>query len=475
MLRNFIHRGLTHTTRPMFVSQCRWVSKKASTDILNSYLEYWNHIRFRQGWAKPQFTSDEVKGLLEDAAEHAAAIYEELDKESSEPKLRKRGGESIAFLSGVGYDPVEHPERFVRELVHSTLSDVTGYVEGLTTEKVDSLMTARHKHRLIITQLENLRRDLEWSTYKAKDKAANLITEAIEVLQNEKETCDEEEDEEEAKPKIHINVTSHAQSVKNLVEKTDIKWEKVKEDPSTYNEELKGLQEKCAESTAVLMKDLLALQQEVQSAVKEGSKADEEIKSEILKIHGLLGTVDEVSKRIQVLKTATENEMSRQKEEEKVQQAAEETKKTLAKLNTWFRTLVDTMSSPSTWSSITIKPDFNERNGPHYSLISTYVPNLLPNTCEVNVNHDVLKISGTCAPTKQDIEKSLSPIVQAAAKDPQSAASLMQRNHEEFAQYLSQGRWGTFTKYYTLPCQLPSHAVRAQVSIRAGGISFWGR
>eukprot|EP01064_Diplonema_japonicum_P029217 TRINITY_DN4661_c0_g1_i1.p1 TRINITY_DN4661_c0_g1~~TRINITY_DN4661_c0_g1_i1.p1 ORF type:complete len:466 (+),score=102.62 TRINITY_DN4661_c0_g1_i1:47-1399(+) len=433
--------------RSAFSRQLRMLTTQKSdhaSAIQQSYLQYWDHIRFRKGWATPQFTSDSVKGLLQDAADHSAAIYEYLDSSNTEPRLRKRGGEAIAFLSGVSYDPIDHPDRFIRELVHSTVSDASGYVEGLTTSKIDELMNAQNKHRVIITQMQNLKSDLEWSSYKSKEKAMGLIDEAIKVLREEEETA-----------ALQINVTSHAKSVQDLVEATDIKWENVKQDPTSYSEELAKVQEKCQESTSNLMKDLLSLQQQTQTAVAEGVPADETVKSEIVKIHNLLETVDEVAKRISVLQTATESELERQEKTAKQKEEKEETE-------TWLKTLATTMLNPDTWKPIGIKPEFSERNGPQFSLISTYLPSLSPDTCEVNVNGDVLSITGSCLPTKGEVEQIVEQLTQALRKNPSRSQTIFNRQQNDFARYLSKGKWGSFEKYYTLPAPLPSNAVRAQ-------------
>ena len=60
-----------------------------------------------------------------------------LDEMDPSFKMRVQGGSSCEYLWEVDFHPPNEPTRFVRELVHATLKDAKGYVEGLTEKQVN--------------------------------------------------------------------------------------------------------------------------------------------------------------------------------------------------------------------------------------------------------------------------------------------------------------------------------------------------
>ena len=65
-------------------------------------------------------------------------------------KMRVQGGSSCEYLWEVDFHPPNEPTRFVRELVHATLKDAMGYVEGLTEKQVNSFVSEYFESRLCL-------------------------------------------------------------------------------------------------------------------------------------------------------------------------------------------------------------------------------------------------------------------------------------------------------------------------------------
>ncbi len=111
--------------------------------IADAYNKYFDHIRFRNGWAEPQFTRHEVKDLFDEAAYIVARIRQYLDgKAKGEARLRQLDGEAQKFLHGESAAAMvkKNPRSFVLGVVDATFRDAIGYVEGLNRATVVQLV-----------------------------------------------------------------------------------------------------------------------------------------------------------------------------------------------------------------------------------------------------------------------------------------------------------------------------------------------
>eukprot|EP00296_Roombia_truncata_P007548 JP445989.1.p1 GENE.JP445989.1~~JP445989.1.p1 ORF type:complete len:623 (-),score=66.96 JP445989.1:370-2238(-) len=114
--------------------------RDAATQVLDAYNDFFNHIKFRKGWAVAPFKQSHVQPLLEEAAEYVAEIRAKLDAANPEFKMRLVDGAAKEFLWSVDYDPLQLPRKFVDELTHASFCDANGYVEGLTKERIDQYL-----------------------------------------------------------------------------------------------------------------------------------------------------------------------------------------------------------------------------------------------------------------------------------------------------------------------------------------------
>ena len=131
--------------------------------IFDAYCEYFNHIRFRNGWAKPAFSKAFVTPSFRDAAECVFLIRKFLDEMNA--KSRKGEGPSVLrMLDGNAQTFLHSPEAtkklslgrwpFAAAVVHETMKDSKGYVEGLDEPTVEILA---EKYRTQIPRYENRR------------------------------------------------------------------------------------------------------------------------------------------------------------------------------------------------------------------------------------------------------------------------------------------------------------------------------
>lgn len=127
---------------------------------------FWDNTKFRHGWAHPSFTLDQVSPLLELAAEIVVRIRSQLDQTEPGPKLRLTEGIRLVlerftfrFLTpGSAREyfwkissavALKKKRTFVRGLVHATLSDANGFVEGLTAEAIDAVFNSVYDREAI--------------------------------------------------------------------------------------------------------------------------------------------------------------------------------------------------------------------------------------------------------------------------------------------------------------------------------------
>jgi len=109
-------------------------------DIQHSYESFWDHIRFKRGWAVPPFSRQESLPLLHRSATIAAAVRMHLDKINPGFKIRLTDGIAREFFWTIQYDPWSQPEEFVQRTVHSTFQDGRGYTDGLTKDVLEDML-----------------------------------------------------------------------------------------------------------------------------------------------------------------------------------------------------------------------------------------------------------------------------------------------------------------------------------------------
>eukprot|EP00667_Euglena_gracilis_P002991 EG_transcript_2998 len=112
-------------------------SRREVLGVVDAYAHFWAQPKFAEGLAAPPCRPEDVADLLHRAAAIVVYIRRHLDREDSEPKVRVAEGSAHEYLWSLAYDPRQHPDRFVRELVHATFQDSVGYVEDLTEACVD--------------------------------------------------------------------------------------------------------------------------------------------------------------------------------------------------------------------------------------------------------------------------------------------------------------------------------------------------
>eukprot|EP00659_Diplonema_papillatum_P018249 gene18249-28123_t len=370
MLRKVIATGAKAQVRhamPRTMRFCSGVAapkafdRGAAAEIVESYKEYWQHIRFKKGWATPPFSLESVEPLLKEAAKHTAHIMAALNKSQDGHSLRKRGGESNMFLANVGYSPQQYPRRFVRELVHASVSDARGYVDSLTEEEVDRLMQdlkaleeshcASHELRALAQKYDAFAADEEpdperlphmdalrspppknWAAARA------LIAQAVAILENptppppasaaasppsQPGAPAKAAGQQEAPPPREVGLSEaqwekYSETLRRLAAAEEVKWENVKNDPAGYAEELDKTQTDCTKCSSDLSADLKKLERELGLLVKEESgvpavtAALKSLREQIRRLNKMLQAVDEISRRIHTLQTAVHKEIQRQ-------------------------------------------------------------------------------------------------------------------------------------------------------------------
>ena len=113
--------------------------------LAKGYGDFFNHIGLRKSWRSVPFVLDDVQSFFGAAAVIVIALRAEL--EAARPNvvvIRMLDGSAKEYLWGIRSNPnpslhtaVEN-QRFVSDLVHATMKDANGYVEGLTQHRVDA-------------------------------------------------------------------------------------------------------------------------------------------------------------------------------------------------------------------------------------------------------------------------------------------------------------------------------------------------
>jgi len=129
--------------------------------VVRSYGTYWDHIRFRKGWATPAFQPRDVEKHFQESAEYVVRIRRHLDSVNPGMKMRMLDGTAQTYLQQVTKEDVLNKPLFVNRLVHHTMQDAKGYVEGLSRQTVEDMISVMEKHRRVSTPpLRRLQDDL---------------------------------------------------------------------------------------------------------------------------------------------------------------------------------------------------------------------------------------------------------------------------------------------------------------------------
>jgi hypothetical protein len=116
--------------------------------VADAYRDHWRQLPFRRGWSSAAFELEGCEQVLHTAAVVVVRIRDVLDALSPGVKLRQVDGSARHFLARARRSPNpallfddqhEYAASFVRSLVHHSLRDGNGYVEGLTEVRVDEL------------------------------------------------------------------------------------------------------------------------------------------------------------------------------------------------------------------------------------------------------------------------------------------------------------------------------------------------
>jgi len=330
--------------------------------VKNAYSSFWDHIKFKKGWAKPCISKEEVDHLLNEAAKIVVRIRKEMDKEDPTFKLRMLEGNAREYLWTVTRHCKHNPQKFIRDIVHATFKDANGYVEGLTAEKIDQLIEKYSVKKLTVDQLQK-----QWEEINEKfksvlfnpsfqDSADNMkiyqqisngfstVLSALcdldekknkvsEPPQEDSDTENRSESESKAEPeepepqqpvnqpnliiqKVSDDVGVIKTGIKSLAQASEeLNLEELSNDSKHADMVIKDLNQKCLVYTEDLMKDLLNLDQVVLSQEEKPLR-----KAQVNNIQGLLNDVDTIKQKLlnirNELKQRENEKLKRKKEEE---------------------------------------------------------------------------------------------------------------------------------------------------------------
>lgn len=136
--------------------------------VYRAYCNYYDHMKFRKGWETPFFDREKCRENWMGAAEYVVRIRRVLDEQQPGQKLRMKDGAAQEFFHSPAAKKLGDGTsfEFLVALVHATLRDAVGYVEGLNRQKVSELLRALSEYR-----------------YNPKIHALHNIAEIDEVLQ----------------------------------------------------------------------------------------------------------------------------------------------------------------------------------------------------------------------------------------------------------------------------------------------------
>ena len=110
----------------------------AAREIERCYGDFFNFLPFRKGWKTPPFTAGAAAGPFRRAARIVAAARKR-DLDDGGFTLTAVDGAARDFMHGVdARTPLD--DAFRDSLVHATLQDANGYVNGATRDRVDAFI-----------------------------------------------------------------------------------------------------------------------------------------------------------------------------------------------------------------------------------------------------------------------------------------------------------------------------------------------
>jgi len=136
--------------------------------VVHSYADFFLHISFRKGWAKPPFQYHDVFHLFVRSAYVVVRIRLHLDSMTSGIKIRQLDGSARDWMWTVTENPANDTikeEQFVRNLIHKTLCDAKGYVEGLSEGLVDKYIDELiNENPNLVEEIKRVEKMKNWLT-----------------------------------------------------------------------------------------------------------------------------------------------------------------------------------------------------------------------------------------------------------------------------------------------------------------------
>lgn len=232
--------------------------KAEKANLLQAYGQFFKNISFARGWARPPFVYQDIKHLLDEAADIVVRIRTYC-KQSHEMRTQPIEGAGVEFL----YTLHEKPSNevvFVNDLVHATFSDANGYVapldESLVTRYIEQIRKYKekrekqqcpelvdqlsHLHTLFDVALPELIKDENakneiWGKVTELTKALEQIIEKQKQAALAKEEEERRKEEEEKKKREQEEV--EGQKRKELEEVEAQKRKEAEEEANHSNEE----------------------------------------------------------------------------------------------------------------------------------------------------------------------------------------------------------------------------------------------
>eukprot|EP01128_Nolandella_sp_AFSM9_P003189 TRINITY_DN1371_c1_g1_i1.p1 TRINITY_DN1371_c1_g1~~TRINITY_DN1371_c1_g1_i1.p1 ORF type:complete len:622 (+),score=194.71 TRINITY_DN1371_c1_g1_i1:169-2034(+) len=131
--------GATNNSLPPLSSR----QKKERKAVLDAFVSFWDNQldRLQHEEEASTFSRNEVLHLLEVAAEIVVRLRTDLDAAHPTDKLRVRAGQAREYFWQSQQKHI-HPrgKQFLRGLVHASLSDNSGYVEGVNKAAIESMI-----------------------------------------------------------------------------------------------------------------------------------------------------------------------------------------------------------------------------------------------------------------------------------------------------------------------------------------------
>jgi len=489
------------------------VMQKAA-GLYDAYQEHWNHIKFRKGWSAPKFSAREVDPQLIEAAETASVLQCLLDDTTEGTKLRQRGGNASTFLDTVEYDPKSEPTRFVRDLVHQTLSDAGGYVEGLNAETVDDILRQYQTFNcasdmikgleVVLDKLEDVKRDdrillvgeqLHKALHMLRDIESSAGTPPLSPKAAEQAPSMEEKEEKREEEEEELECLKEGEAIHSLIDRaTKVSMDELRRDPESAAGEVDSIQERLQTWGQQLVKDVMELRDK-----QAGIRSTKEDRARLRTLAPLLVEVTKASQRLTKLKPLAED-LKRQREEEKraheeesrLQRQREEREKEAKEKaekekemkesdlppahewRQWLQTLLNKLRDPSAWNQVTLERNeelpghraFRCHRGGRGVVIQGYLPGLVPSAVEVRCSGPTLAIKGVQVPAEEQVREMFEQLLGAVNENPNGRARIMRlcidKGHEACMSELGGDRFGRFNQVYEMPWKVDHRGVRVK-------------